>query len=151
MSSDRAAPAVTAATRNTMRANRGRDTGPELRVRRRLHGAGLRYRVGTPLPFDRRRRADVYFSRVGLYVFIDGCFWHGCSTHFQLPKTNSAFWADKIGLNRLRDADTNERVRALGFISLRFWEHESAADVVDEIIRVYAELLADASPRSLRE
>lgn len=55
-----------------MRANRGRDTGPELAVRRALHARGLRYRVDHPLPFDRRRRADVAFTRAKVAVFIAG-------------------------------------------------------------------------------
>src|SRR5262245_36128658 len=73
---------VAAATRRTMQANRGRDTGPEIALRSLLHRAGLRFRVDLPLPFDRRRRADIVFTRVGLYVFVDGCFWHGCPEHF---------------------------------------------------------------------
>ena len=83
-----------------MQANRGRDTMPELAVRSRLHALGLRYRVATPLPFDRRRRADIFFSRAGLYVFIDGCYWHGCPEHFVEPKTNVDFWRTKIDGNR---------------------------------------------------
>src|SRR4051794_306972 len=71
-------PPVSAAARRTMQANRGRDTAPELAVRSALHRLGWRFRVDVPLPFDRRRRADIVFSRVGLYIFIDGCFWHGC-------------------------------------------------------------------------
>src|SRR3954447_928733 len=90
-------PPVSAATRRTMQANRGRDTGPELAVRSALHRAGWRFRVDVPLPFDRRRRADVVFTRVGLYVFIDGCFWHGCPDHFVTPKTRTDFWLDKVG------------------------------------------------------
>ena len=132
---------VTEATRRTMRANRGRDTEPELKVRRLLHGSGLRYRVGTRLPFDARRRADIYFSRVGLFVFIDGCYWHGCSEHFQMPKTNTDFWSSKIESNRLRDRDTVDRLGALGFTVLRFWEHQAPADVVAEITRAYRRLL----------
>src|SRR3954452_18541147 len=83
---------VSTAARRTMQANRGRDTGPELAVRSALHAMGLRYRVALPMPFDRRRRADISFTRVGLHVFIDGCFWHGCPDHFILPKTNTDFW-----------------------------------------------------------
>lgn len=107
-----------------MRANRGRDTGPEMAVRRALHARGLRYRVDHPLPFDRRRRADIVFTRAKVAVFIDGCFWHGCPEHGTTPRTNTAFWADKIVTNRVRDADTTARLEGLGWIVLRFWEHE---------------------------
>lgn len=121
-----AAPPVTPGARNTMLANRGRDTRPELALRSRVHRAGLRYRVNWPLPFDRRRRADLAFTKVGLYVFVDGCFWHGCPEHFVVPKTRTDFWVAKIERNRARDDDTDVRLRELGFAVLRFWEHESA-------------------------
>ncbi len=124
---------VSPVTRRVMQANRSRDTSPEIAVRARLHAMGLRYRVATPLPFDRRRRADIFFSRVGLYVFIDGCFWHGCPTHFVLPKTNESFWSGKITSNRIRDADTSVRLELLGFEVRRYWEHEDPTDVAREI------------------
>ena len=116
-------PPVSAAARRTMQANRGRDTGPELAVRSALHRAGWRFRVDVPLPFDRRRRADIVFSRVGLYVFIDGCFWHGCPEHFVTPKTRTDFWLTKVEGNRARDADTDRQLGGLGLTSLRIWEH----------------------------
>ena len=116
-----------------MRSNRGRDTGPEIALRRALHARGLRYRVDHPLPFDRRRRADVLSIRTMVAVFVDGCFWHGCPEHGSTPRSNSAFWSAKIERNRARDAETTQRLEALGWSVLRFWEHEdpgSPADVV---------------------
>ncbi|PKW27983.1 T/G mismatch-specific endonuclease [Phycicoccus duodecadis] len=133
-------PPVSAAARSTMRANRGRDTGPELAIRSRLHRAGLRYRVDLPLPFDRRRRADLGFTRVGLYVFVDGCFWHGCPKHFVIPKTRTDFWVAKIESNRRRDRDTDDRLRELGATPLRIWEHTPAAVACDLIRATYFEL-----------
>ncbi len=118
-----------------MRANRGRDTGPELAVRRALHAMGLRYRVDHPLPFDRRRRADIAFMRAKVAVFIDGCFWHGCPEHGTTPKANAAFWAEKIARNRARDADTVVRLLEHGWAAIRFWEHEDAEGVAAAIAR----------------
>ena len=70
-----------------MVANRGRDTGPELALRRVLHARGLRYYVNRrPLPTV-RRTADIVFPRARLAVFIDGCFWHGCPDHHSTAKT----------------------------------------------------------------
>ncbi len=123
------------AARATMRANRGRDTGPELAVRRALHARGLRYRVDHPLPFDRRRRADILFTRVKVAVFIDGCFWHGCPEHGRTPRTNSAFWSEKIARNRARDEDTTERLSADGWSVMRFWAHEEVEAVAEHIAR----------------
>ncbi|TDC52010.1 very short patch repair endonuclease [Jiangella ureilytica] len=133
-------PEVAPATRRTMQANRGRDTGPEMALRSILHARGLRFRVCEPLPFDRRRRADVTFTRVGLYVFVDGCFWHGCSAHFVVPKTRTAFWLAKVQGNQARDADSRARLEALGGTVLRFWEHESPAEVADVIEQTYLHL-----------
>lgn len=118
-----------------MRANRGRDTGPELAVRRALHAMGLRYRVDHPLPFDRRRRADVAFTRVRVAVFIDGCFWHGCPEHGITPRTNSRFWSEKFVGNRARDVDTTARLEAVGWMVLRFWEHEDPRAAAEQIGR----------------
>lgn len=116
-----------------MRANPGRDTGPELLVRRILHAHGLRYRVNqAPVP-GLRRTADVVFPRQRIAVFIDGCFWHGCPTHYVAPKANSEFWSDKVSANRRRDIETTERFAAGGWKVLRFWEHEDPAAVADAI------------------
>lgn len=124
-----------------MQANRGRDTGPELAVRSLLHRAGMRFRVDHPLPFDRRRRADIVFTRAGLYVFIDGCFWHGCPEHFTPPKTRAAFWASKIALNRVRDSETDQRLVGMGLTPLRFWEHASPREAATSIVEAYSRLL----------
>jgi DNA mismatch endonuclease, patch repair protein len=116
-----------------MAAYRSRDTGPEMAVRRALHARGLRYRVHWPLPFDRRRRADVAFTRARVAVFVDGCFWHGCREHFRAPQANAAWWANKIGRNRERDADTTRRLEADGWVVVRVWEHEDPQVVADRV------------------
>jgi DNA mismatch endonuclease (patch repair protein) len=121
-----------------MRSNRGRDTGPELALRRVLHARGLRYRVDHPLPFDRRRRADIAFTRAKVAVFIDGCFWHGCPEHGATPRTNTAFWSAKIARNRERDADTVRRLDEAGWAVLRFWEHEPVDSCVERVVRALA-------------
>lgn len=132
---------VAEATARTMRANRGRDSGPELRLRRLLHASGLRFRVDHPLPFERRRRADVVFTRVGLYVFLDGCFWHGCPDHYVAPRTRGEFWQAKVTDNIKRDGDTTARLQALGLSVIRVWEHEDPAEAAERIADKYRELL----------
>ncbi|WP_279235764.1 very short patch repair endonuclease [Nocardioides sp. SR21] len=140
-----AEPPVTPAVRRTMMSNRGRDTGPELALRSLLHRSGLRFRVDHPLPFDRRRRADIVFTRVGLHVFVDGCFWHGCPEHFVLPKTRTEFWSQKIETNRVRDRDTDARLQALGLTSLRIWEHITPVEAAALVAQTYRGCL-DADP-----
>jgi DNA mismatch endonuclease (patch repair protein) len=87
---------------------------------------------------DRRRRADIVFGPAKVAVFVDGCFWHGCPEHATWPKANEDYWREKIETNRLRDRDTDERLRTLGWEPVRVWEHEdmtAAADQLEKIVR----------------
>lgn len=119
-------------SRNSMRSNRRRDTSPELAVRRRLHAAGLRYRVDFA-PLGGRRRADIVFTRQHVAEFIDGCYWHGCPDHATFPKRNSDYWLPKLARNVERDRETDQSLREAGWTVLRFWEHESPGDVARRI------------------
>lgn len=120
-----------------MQSNRGRDTKPELAVRRAVHAVGLRYRVDyRPIP-TLNRRADLVFTRAKVAVFVDGCFWHGCPEHHTLARTNERFWAEKVRRNRERDAETNDVLAADGWVVIRAWEHEA----VDAIVRRIVETL----------
>ena len=99
---------------------RGKDTKPELLIRRGLHAQGLRYRLHkTDLP----GRPDMAFPKCRAVVFIHGCFWHGheCSL-FRWPKTRATFWADKLNRNRQRDQDTLVAMAAAGWRVLVIWE-----------------------------
>lgn len=124
--------------RRSMKANRGRDTQPELALRRAVHALGLRYRVSVrPLP-DVRRTADLVFTRAKVAVFLDGCFWHGCPDHHTKAATNAAYWADKVEKNRARDRETDALLKAAGWVTVRIWEHEDpreAALKVESIVR----------------
>lgn len=116
-----------------MQSNRGRDTRPELAVRRLLYASGLRYRVNFQTPAVPRRTIDIAFTAVKVACFLDGCFWHGCPDHFQMPKTNTAFWDAKIRRNRDRDSETDALLAAAGWVTLRFWEHQDPESVASSI------------------
>jgi DNA mismatch endonuclease, patch repair protein len=116
-----------------MQANRSRDTEPELAVRRILHRGGLRYRVDFRLAPPLRRRADIVFTRARVAVFIDGCFWHGCETHYQAPRANSEYWVQKRIQNQRRDDETDRILQEQGWTVLRFWEHEDPKSVAGAI------------------
>ena len=118
-----------------MQANRGRDTTPELAVRRLLHAAGFRYRVDFA-PLGGRRRADIVFTRLRIAVFIDGCYWHGCPEHATLPKRNAEYWLPKLARNVERDRETDDLLSAAGWQVLRYWEHDDADDVAGAIIGI---------------
>jgi len=119
------------AVRKSMRANRCKDTQPELRLRNALWSAGLRgYRKNLKtLP----GKPDVAFTRQRLAVFLHGCFWHGCpvceSRKNLHPTRNADFWSDKVHRNRERDAEASAALTAAGWHVLVFWEHEIREDL----------------------
>jgi len=120
-----------------MVANRGRDTQPELKVRRVLHAAGLRYVVDARPSMTVRSRADIVFTRRRIAIFIDGCFWHMCPLHATRPKANSEYWSSKLARNVARDGTVTQALEAEGWTVLRYWEHEDPVDVAVDIIDVW--------------
>ncbi|WP_186214095.1 very short patch repair endonuclease [Burkholderia gladioli] len=117
-----------AETSHRMAKVRQKATGAEVALRRELYRIGLRYRVDCAVLKKPRRVADIAFPGRRIAIFVDGCFWHGCPEHATWPKRNAEFWRQKIEANQRRDADTNERLRSLGWTVLRFWSHESPID-----------------------
>ncbi|BBZ33019.1 very short patch repair endonuclease [Mycolicibacterium confluentis] len=142
--------------RETMRANRSRDTGPEKALRSALHASGLRFRVAArPIP-GLRRTADIVFRPLRIAVYVDGCFWHGCPEHYTAPRANSEFWRNKVEGNRARDRNTDELMDAAGWTVVRVWEHEDpllAAERVAALVRERraAEEARRHSPRTARQ
>lgn len=98
---------------------RGKDTKPELIVRRWLWSKGYRFRKnvkrlpGTP---------DIVLRKYGIAIFIHGCFWHGHEEHPHLPKSNREFWRNKIERNKARDERQKARLRQMGWNVLTVWE-----------------------------
>ena len=68
-------------------------------------------------------KPDIYFPKQKIAIFLDGCFWHGCSTCGHIPKTNTLFWATKIERNRQRDQKNTRLLRGQGVSVIRAWEH----------------------------
>jgi DNA mismatch endonuclease (patch repair protein) len=100
---------------------RGRDTGPELLVRRALWSSGLRFRLqARNLP----GRPDIVLRRWNAVVFVHGCFWHrheGCPL-FRLPATRPEFWESKLRANQHRDARAVRELSEAGWRVLVVWE-----------------------------
>jgi DNA mismatch endonuclease (patch repair protein) len=133
VSVERPVKASSAGVRKSMQSNKGRDTKPELALRRAAHALGLRYRVSLrPLPAV-RRTADLVFTRAKVAVFMDGCFWHGCPEHHTKAATNTEYWAEKVRRNRERDADTDRLLAKAGWLAIRFWEHDDPAESAMQI------------------
>lgn len=133
-----AIPSSPAATAK-MKANRGRETKPEVELRSQLHRRGLRFRKDFSIKVpDLRVRADIVFPAKRVAVFVDGCFWHGCPEHATQPKANAAFWSSKFAANRRRDEKVNHLLREAGWAVVRVWEHDDpewAAEAVVRLIR----------------
>lgn len=99
---------------------RGRDTRPELAVRKALHARGLRYRLHSrALPGC----PDVVFPAFRTVLFVNGCFWHGhdCLL-FKEPSTRANFWKEKIGRTVRRDQERTNALIAQGWRVLTVWE-----------------------------
>ncbi len=100
---------------------RGRDTKPELVVRRWLWHQGFRYRLCVKsLP----GRPDIVMRKWRTAIFVNGCFWHGheCENNRQRPSTNAAFWQEKFARNRERDARNQALLQAAGWHVIVVWE-----------------------------
>ena len=131
-----------AAVSGRMSTARRRDTAPEIALRRQLHALGLRYRVTYPMPGQRRRTIDVAFTRLRLAIFVDGCFWHGCPEHGTRPRSNSAWWQQKLAANTARDRDTDRLLTEAGWTVLRFWEHTDPKEAARTVLRTLEDLRA---------
>ncbi|MBP3037857.1 DNA mismatch endonuclease Vsr [Arthrobacter sp. zg-ZUI100] len=106
---------------------RGKNTKPELLIRRLLHAAGYRFRLhgaarGTRLP----GKPDLVFAGRRKVIFVNGCFWHAhsCRAGQRAPATNSEFWAEKRRRTTVRDAAALQALAAAGWEALTVWECE---------------------------
>jgi DNA mismatch endonuclease (patch repair protein) len=118
-----------------MKKVRVRDTGPEMAVRRLLFASGMRYRVNfrPKEPDIGRSSVDIAFPGKRLAIFVDGCFWHGCPEHGELPRANREWWERKFAENRERDARLTGQLEKGGWRVLRFWAHESPEEAFARI------------------
>lgn len=118
---DRIAPERRSAN---MAAIRGRDTAPEMAVRRFLHREGLRYRLhAKQLP----GKPDLIFPSRHAVLFVHGCFWHGCplcAVGRRKVKSNAAYWEAKIARNQARDVKSRAELEAAGWKVFTIWACE---------------------------
>ena len=112
---------------------RGKDTKPEILVRRYLFSRGLRFRKndgrypGSP---------DIVLPKYGTVVFVHGCFWHlhdGCK-YAKMPKSNVDYWKKKLYGNRQRDERNRKELEAMGWKVITVWECELKKDKVEQTL-----------------
>lgn len=113
---------VDRATRSRMMSGiRGRDTKPEIIVRKYLHAVGLRFRIA---PRNLPGKPDIVLPKYRAAVFVHGCFWHrheGCK-YAATPKSNAEFWQKKLDANVARDRRASEQLAHLGWRTIVIWE-----------------------------
>ena len=109
-----------------MRAVRSHDSGIETAFRKSLWRLGFRYSrnareyFGTP---------DIVLKRYRTVIFVDSCFWHGCSEHFRMPSSRQDYWRAKIDRNKRRDMQVNEHYQNSDWTVFRVWEHDLVRDL----------------------
>lgn len=113
---------------------RGKDTKPELAVRRLAHAMGYRFRLHRR---DLPGSPDLVFPGRHKIIFVHGCFWHGHGCRLShVSRTRTAYWAAKIKRNRSRDESTTRALRELGWNVLVIWECETKdADALERRLR----------------
>lgn len=135
-----------------MAAIKGKDTKPEMIVRKYLFSRGLRYRVNNrKLPGS----PDIVLKKYKTVVFIDGCFWHGhegCK-YYCLPKTNVDFWRHKIAMNIARDYANGVDLRLAGWRVIRVWECDIKTKAKREVTleKLYQEIIGTEHKSSTYE
>lgn len=116
---------------------RGKNTGPEVKLRKLLWSQGIRgYRIHLNL----LGKPDIVFTKKKIAIFIDGCFWHKCPVCFQEPETRKEFWMKKIQSNVDRDKKVDERLKDDGWTVFRFWEHD-VRKKPDAVVKVISKMI----------
>lgn len=99
---------------------RSKWTRAEKKVHNLLKGNKINHKMHPDLPGN----PDVLLYGTNSVLFIDGCFWHNCPEHGHIPKSNVNYWKKKIERNVIRDKETNNVLKEIGFNVIRIWEHE---------------------------
>lgn len=112
---------------------RGKNTKPEILVRKALHAAGRRFRIHRK---DLPGKPDIVLRKDRTVVLVHGCFWHGhrdC-TIARVPKSQPAYWREKFDRNRIRDERVREALEGLGWRVIVIWECEARSDRLVDIL-----------------
>jgi DNA mismatch endonuclease (patch repair protein) len=139
--------ASSAAAEAVFKANRRRDTAPELALRKALHARGMRFLVdATPPGVSKRRRVDILLRGSRIAVLVHGCFWHCCPKHFVMPASNREWWSTKFKAIKHRDEDTLRMLEQAGWLAVVVWEHEPVEAVADRLAALHVARRADFAP-----
>jgi len=114
---------------------RGKNTRPEVKLRKLLWSAGIR---GYRIHYNLTGKPDIVFIKKKIAIFIDGCFWHKCPVCFQEPETRKEFWMKKIQSNIDRDKKVDKQLKNDGWTVIRIWEHEIKKEPENAVKKIIA-------------
>ncbi|WP_148929151.1 very short patch repair endonuclease [Paenibacillus methanolicus] len=112
---------------------KGKNTKLEQSVSKAVWRKGFRYRKNVLSLFG---KPDIAIKKYRIALFIDSCFWHGCSKHFKIPAKNQDYWAKKINRNIDRDIEVTRYYQAKNWFLIRIWEHELKFDFDSKIEQI---------------
>ena len=118
-----------------MAAIRGKNTKPEMIVRKGLWSRGFRYRLNSPrLP----GHPDLVLKKYRTCIFVNGCFWHGHEGCYKIPSSNREFWEAKIRRNQKRDIEEQKKLAEMGWHCITIWECELKPKVREKTLKALA-------------
>lgn len=123
-----------------MKKIRSSNTIPELSLRKELWKLGYRYRLNVS---KLKGKPDIVFNKFKVVVFVDGEFWHGFEWRKKKPKikANREYWIKKIERNIERDKENNKHLLSMGYVVLRFWEHEIKNNLAKCVNKIVAQII----------
>lgn len=114
------------------------ETKPEMKLRHELFKRGIRFRK-----YFGKEKIDIAFPRLKLAVFVDGCFWHSCPVHSNVPKSNTEYWKKKLELNMIRESEKEKRLVAEQWTVIHIWEHsieKSPVRCAEIVLEAYSKI-----------
>lgn len=130
--------------RYNMQQIKGKDTKPEILLRKILFSQGFRYRIN-----DRKLpgKPDIVLKKYNTVIFVNGCFWHGHQDcrYFVIPKTRTEFWTEKINANKERDYRNILMLKEAGWNVITVWECELKKNMIDDTLNKVREKLKESS------
>ncbi len=129
--------------RYNMQQIKGKDTKPEISLRKLLFADGFRYRIN-----DRKLpgKPDIVLKKYNTVIFVNGCFWHGHQNcrYFVVPKTRTEFWTDKIKGNKERDHRNISLLKEAGWNVITVWECELKKIMIDDTLNKVKEKIKES-------
>ncbi len=129
--------------RYNMQQIKGKNTKPEISLRKLLFAEGFRYRIN-----DRKLpgKPDIVLKKYNTVIFVNGCFWHGHQNcrYFVVPKTRTEFWSDKIKGNKERDDRNISLLKEAGWNVITVWECELKKIMIDDTLNKVKEKIKES-------